>query len=410
MDDKNDEKYMDMALSLAELGRGTASPNPMVGAVVVKDGKVVGKGWHKRPGTPHAEAIALRKAGDKAEGSTIYVNLEPCCHRDKLTPPCTDALIASKVARVVVGMVDPNPKVAGKGIDTLREAGIEVELGLLAERCEKLNTAFAKHITTGLPSVTLKVAQTLDGKIATSTGESKWITGPDARRAGHLLRDQSDAIVVGIGTVLRDDPALTTRLEGEGKSRDPHRIIMDSHLRIPLDAKVLNVDSKSKTYVATTVAASTQKMKELKRKKAELLIIDADPDGRVSMPLLMEELAKMGMTNILIEGGARVNAEALRSNVVDRVMFFIAPKILGGDDARGSIGGRSPESLVDAVQLHSVHYSRVGEDILIEGYIMKEGPEASGAVSGEPQSEQPQAEDRASHKRRRRKSRKGKQG
>jgi diaminohydroxyphosphoribosylaminopyrimidine deaminase/5-amino-6-(5-phosphoribosylamino)uracil reductase len=397
-DRKTDENYMVIALDLAQMGRGTASPNPMVGAVVVKDGKVVGKGFHKRPGTPHGEAIALMKAGDKAEGATLYVNLEPCCHTDKLTPPCTEAVIKSKVARVVVGMVDPNPKVSGRGIKELQDAGIEVDVGILQERCEKLNFGFTKFIRTGIPFVTIKVAQTIDGKIATSTGESKWITGPEARRHGHLMRNQSDAILVGIGTVLRDDPSLTTRL-GEGEeSRDPSRIILDSSLRIPLDAKVLNVDSKAKTFVATTIAAPTQKIKELKKKKAEILIIDADGSGKVSMPLLMEELARMGMTNVLVEGGARTNAEALRAGVVDKVMFFIAPKILGGDDAKGSIGGTSPESLDDAIPIYDTHYTRLGDDLLIEGFIRKPGAEATPSVSpGEPQ-----PDEKPAHKRRRR--------
>src|SRR5512135_1975292 len=377
-DRKTDEFYMSMALELAQLGRGTASPNPMVGAVVVKDDKVVGKGFHKRPGTPHGEAIALQKAGEKAQGATLYVNLEPCCHRDKLTPPCTDAVLKSGVKRVVVGMIDPNPKVSGQGVVLLGEAGVEVDAGLLQEKCERLNQAFRKYITTGLPFVTLKVAQTLDGKIATSSGDSKWITGFEARRQGHLLRHQSDAILVGIGTILRDDPSLTTRIEGLENPHDPCRIVLDSTLRIPLDAKVLNLESKSKTLVATTIAGSTQKMKEIKKKKAGLLILD-EKEGLVSLPALMDELAKMGMTNVLIEGGARVNAEALRSGVVDKVMFFVAPKILGGDDARGSIGGKSPEGLSEAIPLYDVHYTKAGEDILIEGYIRK--PEESSVIA-----------------------------
>lgn len=377
-DIKTDEKYMAIALDLAEKGRGTTSPNPMVGAVVVKDGKVVGKGWHKKAGTPHGEAIALEKAGKLAVGGTLYVNLEPCCHRDKLTAPCTDAVISSKVSRVVVAMVDPNPKVAGRGIEKLREAGIEVVTGVLGERAMRLNEVFTKYITTGYPFVTLKVAQTLDGKIATASGESKWITGPEARKTGHRLRSQSDAIMIGVGTVLKDDPSLTTRLEDMPETRDPHRIILDSHLRLPLDAKVLNLVSKSKTFIATTIAASTGKMKSIKAKKAEILIIDADENGRVNIPALMEELARLGMTNILLEGGARVNSAVLRAGMVDKAMFFIAPKILGGDDARGSIGGGSPDSLDKAVMLTCVHHTTVGQDILVEGYIAS----GNAAVAG----------------------------
>ncbi|HEX9861465.1 MAG TPA: bifunctional diaminohydroxyphosphoribosylaminopyrimidine deaminase/5-amino-6-(5-phosphoribosylamino)uracil reductase RibD [Nitrospirota bacterium] len=368
-DIKTDEKFMAIALDLAEKGRGTTSPNPMVGAVVVKDGKIVGKGWHKKAGTPHGEAIALEKAGKLAEGGTLYVNLEPCCHKDKLTPPCTEAVISSKVARVVVAMADPNPKVSGRGIERLKEAGIEVETGVLGERAMRLNEAFTKYITTGYPYVTLKVAQTLDGKIATASGESKWITGPEARKLGHRLRNQSDAIMIGVGTVLKDDPSLTTRIEDMPETRDPHRVILDSHLRVPLDAKALNLASRAKTYIATTLSASTGRMKEIKAKKAEILIIDADENGRVSIPALMEELAKLGMTNILLEGGARINAAVLRAGMVDKAMFFIAPKILGGDDARGSVGGGSPDSLDKAVELTCVHHTTVGQDILVEGYV-----------------------------------------
>jgi len=364
---------MAVALELAEKGRGTTSPNPMVGAVIVKDGKIVGKGWHKRPGTPHAEAVALEKAGALSEGATIYVNLEPCCHRDKLTPPCSDAIIKHRLSRVVIGMVDPNPKVSGKGIQMLRDAGIQVDVGILGERCERLNETFAKHITTGMPFVTLKVAQTLDGKIATSSGESKWITGSDARRFGHRLRSQSDAILVGISTVLRDDPSLTTRIEDQPGARDPHRVILDSRLRVPLDAKVLNQTSKSTTYIATTIDAPTSKLKEVKKKKAEILIIDQDESGMINMPSLMQELAKLGMTSVLVEGGARVNASALRSGVVDKVVFFLAPKLLGGDDARGSIGGGSPDSLDEAIELTCIAHTTVGRDIMVEGYIAGSG-------------------------------------
>ena len=382
-ENKTDEYYMNIALDLAQMGKGMTSPNPMVGAVVVRDGKIVGKGWHKKAGTPHGEAIALEKAGAKAEGGTLYVNLEPCCHTDKLTPPCTEAVIKSKVAKVVIGMVDPNPKVSGKGVEALKKAGVEVVVGILQERCERLNQVFTKYISTGMPFVTMKIAQTLDGKIATATGESKWITGVEARKFGHTLRNYADAIVVGIGTVLRDDPSLTTRLEENPSSRDPNRVILDSRLRIPPDAKVLNVDSKATTYVATTVAAPTQKMKEIKAKGAEILIIDEAEEGMLNLVMLMEELARMGMTNILFEGGARVNSEALRSGIIDKAMFFIAPKLLGGDDAKGSIGGKSPESLSDAVPLSEIHYTRLGDDLLIEGYLKKSEVQAS-AVEAPP--------------------------
>ncbi len=385
---------MSIALDLAAMGQGRTSPNPMVGAVIVKDGKIVGKGWHKKAGTPHGEAVALIDAGPNAEGGTLYVNLEPCCHRDKLTPPCTDAILKSGIRRVVVGMPDPNPKVAGKGIETLREAGIAVDVGVLHERCERLNRVFAKFILTRMPFVTLKVAQTLDGKIATSTGESKWITGPEARKHGHMLRNFADAIVVGIGTVLRDDPSLTTRLEDVENPKDPERIILDSTLRIPLDAKVLNVQSNATTYIATTLAAPTAKIKELKKKGAEILIVEGDS---IKLPLLMEEMGKMGLINILIEGGSRVNAEALRSGIVDKVAFFIAPKILGGDDARGSIGGNSPETLDMAMPIFDMRFTRLGYDLLVEGFLRK--PDEHRMENGEKE----EAAGEKNHRRRRRK-------
>jgi diaminohydroxyphosphoribosylaminopyrimidine deaminase/5-amino-6-(5-phosphoribosylamino)uracil reductase len=257
-----------------------------------------------------------------------------------------------------------------------------------------------------MPYVTLKVAQTLDGKIATSTGESKWITGPEARQFGHMIRNQVDAILVGIGTILKDDPSLTTRIEDGGNSHDPARIILDSHLRIPLDAKVLNIRSNAKTYIATTVNAPTSKMKEIKGRKAEILIIDPDEDGRLSFPSLMDELAKLGMTNLLIEGGAQVNAAALRASVVDRVLFFIAPKILGGDNARGSVGGGSPEYLSDAIDLNIIKHTNLGNDILIEGVVKRDGEKASERTPGQT-SEQPSdgAQNDKPAKRRRRRRR-----
>ncbi len=402
-DKKTDENYMSIALDLAAMGQGRTSPNPMVGAVIVKEGKIVGKGWHKKAGTPHGEAVALTNAGASAEGGTLYVNLEPCCHRDKLTPPCTDAILKSGIRRVVVGMEDPNPKVSGKGIEILREAGLQVDVGVLKERCERLNRVFAKFISTRMPFVTLKVAQTLDGKIATSTGESKWITGPEARKHGHMLRNFSDAIIVGIGTVLRDDPSLTTRLEDVENARDPERIILDSTLRIPLDAKVLNVQSKARTYIATTLAAPTAKIKELKKKGAEILMMEGDA---IKLPLLMEELGKMGLINVLVEGGSRVNVEALRCGVVDKAMFFIAPKILGGDDARGSIGGSSPESLDMAIPLFDMRFSKLGEDLLVEGFLKKRAERPEEAGRPQPVERQNGEEEAHAEKDRRRRRRK----
>src|SRR5512143_342746 len=261
-----DEKYMRMALRLAARAKGRTSPNPMVGAVVVKNGKVVATGYHHRAGEPHAEAIALRKAGRQAKGATLYVTLEPCSHTDKRTPPCTPLVMQSGVKRVVIGMIDPNPRVSGGGVKTLGKAGLEVVTGVLETGAKKLNEAFIKHISSGMPFVTLKIAQTLDGKVATATGESKWITGELARQEGHRLRDTNDAILVGINTVLKDNPSLTARVPG---GRDPLRVIVDSRLRIPADARVITQKSSVGTVVAALADAPKAKIKKLQDAGAE---------------------------------------------------------------------------------------------------------------------------------------------
>ena len=360
----DDEKYMSMALRLAEKAKGRTSPNPMVGAVVVKGGRVIASGYHHRAGGPHAEAIALKKAGTKANGATLYVTLEPCSHTNKRTPPCTPLVLQSKVKRVVISMIDPNPRVSGGGIKTLRKAGIEVTTGVLGTEAKKLNEAYIKYITTGMPFVTLKIAQTLDGKIATASGESKWITGEKARAEGHRLRNSNDAILVGINTVLKDNPSLTTRLPG---GRDPIRIIVDSRLRIPLNAKVITQRSSAKTCIAALDTMPKNKLVKLLDAGAEILLARGRK-GHVDLKYLMKMLGSFGIASVLIEGGAEINASALRSDIVDKVVMFIAPRIMAGTDSLSCIGGSSPVTLSRTVMLHDVTSRFVGRDLMVEGY------------------------------------------
>jgi diaminohydroxyphosphoribosylaminopyrimidine deaminase/5-amino-6-(5-phosphoribosylamino)uracil reductase len=360
-----DKKYMRMALRLATKAQGRTSPNPLVGAIVVKDGKVLSRGYHPKAGDSHAEVLALKKAGEAAEGATLYVTLEPCTHTDKRTPPCCPLVIQSGVKRVVVAMIDPNPRVSGKGILALRKAGIEVETKVLEAEAKKMNEAFIKHITTGMPFVTLKIAQTLDGKIATAAGESKWITGEEAREAGRRLRGCNDAILVGINTILKDDPALTTRVTG---ARDPIRVIVDTHARIPLHARVLTHMSAARTIVAVGKGASQQKIKKLQALGAEVIFVKL-AQGRIQLRELMRELGKRDILSVLIEGGAEVNASALASGLVDKAVVFIAPLLMTGKDSLCSIGGVSPRKLRQTLRLTQVTSEFVGQDLMITGYL-----------------------------------------
>ncbi|HTF99900.1 MAG TPA: bifunctional diaminohydroxyphosphoribosylaminopyrimidine deaminase/5-amino-6-(5-phosphoribosylamino)uracil reductase RibD [Nitrospirota bacterium] len=361
----SDEKYMNMALSLAEKARGRTSPNPLVGAVVVKHGKVIASGYHKKAGLPHAEAVALKKAGRAARGATLYVTLEPCSHTNKRTPPCSPLVISSGIRRVVIATIDPNPEVSGGGVKALRRAGVEVKTGVLGAEARKLNEAFIKHITTGMPFVTLKIAQTLDGKIATSSGESKWITGEEARREAHHLRNVHDAVLVGVNTVLKDDPSLTARIPG---GRDPLRIVVDSKLRTPPSAKILKQKSSSKTYIATLPDAPKERLIKLLDAGAEI-ILAREKNGAVDLKHLMKTIGSYGVSSVLIEGGAEVNASALQTGIVDSVAIFIAPILMTGRDSLCSIGGMSPFKLSSAVRLRNWEVKFIGKDILLQGYI-----------------------------------------
>jgi len=358
-------KFMRRALELA--ARGRTSPNPMVGAVIVKAGEIVGEGYHHKAGTPHAEIHAINSAGEKAKSAQLYVTLEPCCHRGR-TPPCTKAIIQAGISSVVMAMYDPNPLVSGKGKAELEVNGITVQSGLLEQEARKLNEFYIKHITTGLPFVILKSAMSLDGKIATYTGKSKWITSETSRRKVHEIRDTVDAILVGIGTVINDNPSLTTRLM-DRKGKDAVRIIVDSDARIPLPSKVLNLDSTAPTLIAVTPKALEDKISQLKSAGAEVIVIPERNDGRVNLKALMEGLGKREITSVMIEGGSEINASALKEGIVDKVMIFIAPKFIGGRTAPGLLGGQGIEHLSSAIGLRDIQVSKLGEDILVEGYI-----------------------------------------
>ncbi len=359
-----DKLFMQKALQLAARGKGETSPNPLVGAVIVKGGKIIAQGYHKKAGTPHAEIVALNKAGPMAKGATLYVTLEPCCHTDKKTPPCTNSIIESGIKKVVAAMTDPNPKVSGNGLKALRKAGVEVKSGVLKSEAARLNEAFTKYISTKEPFVILKIAQSLDGKIATSRGESKWITGEIARKRVHQLRHETDALLVGIGTVQKDNPSLDCRVKG---GSNPYRIVVDSSLRISPGSKIFK-HNDNKTIIATTDRASTRKINRLTKLGARILIIKSRR-GRVDLKSLMKELGKLEITSIMIEGGSSVSAAALSSNIVDKIMFFIAPKIIGGADSISSVGGPSLPLLKNAFQLKNLKASEYGKDILLEGYL-----------------------------------------
>ena len=357
-----DEKFMREALRIARNAEGCTSPNPLVGAVIVKDGKIIAEGWHRQAGTPHAEIHALNMAGDLSRGATLYVTLEPCSHFGR-TPPCTQAIINAGISRVVAAMSDPNPKVAGHGFELLRAAGIAVEVGLLEAEARRLNEVFLKWITRRLPFVTMKFACTLDGKIATVAGESQWISSEESRRFTHHLRDINDAILVGVGTVLADNPSLTTRLV-EGKN--PVRVIVDSNARTPLESKVV-ADKSARTIVAVTANAPPDKVRALKLRGVE--VITAGNFERVDLTALMHALAEREITSVLVEGGGTIHFSMLRARLVDKVLAFIAPKLIGGSRALSAVGGEGFAKLSDAVELNDITTTTLGADILISGYV-----------------------------------------
>ena len=361
-----DVKYMRRALALAARARGRTSPNPLVGAVVVQGGEVVGEGYHQAAGGAHAEVHAINHAGTAAHGGTLYVTLEPCVHYGR-TPPCTEAIIQSGIARVFAAHVDPNPKVSGKGIQELEKAGIRVCVGLCEPEARRLNEIFIKYIRTNRPFVILKSAMSLDGKIATITGESKWISSEASRLRGHEIRDTVDAILVGVNTVINDDPSLTTRLPGRD-GKDPARIIVDSECRTPLKARILNPDGDGYAIIATTKRASRERITRLEATGARVLVVE-EKSNRVCLSSLMQVLGCKDITSVLIEGGSEINASALKAGIVDKVMFFIAPKIIGGTDAPSPIGGKGIQRLAEAHELRDLSVRSIDGDILVEGYL-----------------------------------------
>ena len=360
-----DTDYMKRAIELAKNGIGFVNPNPLVGAVVVKDGRIIGEGWHERYGEAHAERNALNHCTESTEGATIYVTLEPCCHEGK-QPPCTQALIDAKIARVVIGSDDPNPLVAGKGIEQLRNAGIEVETGICKEECDKLNEIFFYYITHQKPYVIMKIAMTADGKIATRAGLSKWITGAESRRNVHETRKRCSAIMIGIGTVINDDPTLTCRIENPS---NPARIICDSNLQIPLDCKLVMTAKEIPTYVAYC-RSDKRKIEQLEKRGVHLIEITS-PDGRVNLKNLMRKLGALGIDSVLLEGGAALHESALRAGIVQKVQVYIAPKIFGGISAKSGVGGLGVYEVDDAYQLSRPEISRFGDDVLLEFEVLK---------------------------------------
>jgi diaminohydroxyphosphoribosylaminopyrimidine deaminase/5-amino-6-(5-phosphoribosylamino)uracil reductase len=377
----NDEFYVRRAIRLAAKARGRTSPNPMVGAVIVKNGEIISEDFHRRPGTSHAEALAIEKAGENSKGSTLYVSLEPCCHTEKRTPPCAKAIINAGIKKVIIGMKDPNPEVSGRGILELQGAGIVVKSGILEDKVKKLNEIYIKYITSGRPFVILKIAMTLDGKIATPEGQSKWITGENARRIVHRLRSRVDAIITAIGTVKADDPQLTSRIKG---GKNPRRIVIDPDLEIPLDAKILQmppetiiiarkseVRSQSITKEQSAVNgalcnSASIKERTLLDKGVQIIKYEGE---KVKLDWLMKKLGRMEITSVLIEGGSSLNAHALEDGIVDKIMFFVAPKIIGGMGSFPAVGGKTHKKLEEAYRIKDLKIRKIGKDFLIEGYI-----------------------------------------
>lgn len=366
---EKDILFMKKALALAKKGRGMTSPNPLVGAVVVKNDVIIGQGYHKKAGDPHAEVIALRNAGTRAKGSTLYVNLEPCCHHGK-TPPCTDSIIKNNIKRVVIGMKDPDSRVSGKGMLELQRAGISVCTGVCEADAKKINEVFCKYITMKLPFVTMKAAVTLDGKIAAFNGNSRWITGKASREYVHKLRFFHDAVMVGIGTVLTDDPMLTCRVPG-GMRKKISRIIVDSRGRIPLKARVLDAENNHRTIVAVAGKISENKLNELKSRSVEVINTESD-NQRVHIRKLFSILGQKDITSILLEGGGTLNASVIQNRLVDKFLLFIAPKIIGGKEAPTCVEGKGLADMNDAFMLSFSKQKRFGEDVMLEYYFDKQ--------------------------------------
>lgn len=357
------DEYMRLAITLAQKGVGYVNPNPLVGAVIVQEGKIIGHGYHERYGELHAERNALASCLADPTGATMYVTLEPCCHYGK-TPPCTEAIIDSGIRKVYVGCLDPNLLVAGKGVETLRHAGVEVITGVLEDQCKKLNEIFFHYIKTGTPYVTMKFAMTLDGKIATCTGESKWITGEMSREQVHRDRSRYQGIMIGVGTVLADNPMLTSRIS---KGRNPIRIICDSQLRTPLQSNIVLTAKEIPTILATSCTCSNQR-KEYEQSGCEIVTVPLK-DEHLDLQVLMQILGAKGIDSILLEGGSMLNFSSLNSGIVNKVQAYIAPKIFGGDMAKTAVGGSGFGAIANCVTLKNQTITCLGDDILIESEV-----------------------------------------
>ena len=357
----NDEHYMRTALALALRGLGKTSPNPMVGAVIVRDGEIIGKGYHRRYGGPHAEINAIRDAGGDIRGATLYATLEPCCHHGKKTPPCLDTLLEHGLRCVVIGTPDPNPQVSGRSIGILQEKGIDTRVGVLALECERLNEVYFKFIRTGRPFVTLKWAQTLDGRIAAATGDSRWISSEPSLRYAHRLRSHHDSVLVGIGTVLADNPRLTVRLV---KGRNPVRVVADSRLRVPSGAAVLQDQGIAHTIVASTSPSGEARLSALGRMGIETITTAPDDEGRIDLSDLLDWLGKMNISSVLVEGGAALTTSFVRRRLADRYVVILAPRIMG--DGVQAISDLGVASVADAVGLSLARTYRSGQDMIIE--------------------------------------------
>lgn len=363
---KEKESYMKRVLQLAQKGMGRTSPNPMVGCVVVKNGNIISEGFHEQYGGFHAERNALTRCGTETEGAELYVNLEPCCHQGK-TPPCTDIIIAKKIKKVYIGCLDSNPLVAGKGIEILQHHGIQVEVGILEKECRSLNEVFFHYMETGMPFIAMKYAMTLDGKIACETGDSKWVTGEEAREHVQYLRNQYRGIMAGIGTVLADNPMLNCRME---KGKNPVRIICDSHLHIPEDCQIVRTAKEQETIVAYC-QGEAGKIERLRENKIHLLQISETEKGHVCLQELMQKLAEQKIDSILLEGGGTLNAAMLKEKLVQRVYAFIAPKLVAGAEAKSPIEGKGIVRMQDAVNLHNIETAFYGNDICVTGKVGK---------------------------------------
>ncbi|MFH1307082.1 MAG: bifunctional diaminohydroxyphosphoribosylaminopyrimidine deaminase/5-amino-6-(5-phosphoribosylamino)uracil reductase RibD [Candidatus Micrarchaeota archaeon] len=377
MDCKKDACFMQKALELAVKGR--PFPNPYVGCVIVKEGKVIGEGWHEKAGKAHAEINAIenvkkkfgKKAGEMLANSVMYVNLEPCNHKGR-TGPCSDEIIKNKIKKIVIGMKDENEKVKGGGTDELRKKGVEVEIGILGEKARALNAAYLKHVKTGMPLITLKMAMSLDGRTATKTGDSKWISGKKAREIVHKMRGKVGAVMVGIGTILADNPHLTCRVEG---GKDPLRVIVDGNLRIPHDANVL---FDKNVVIACMKDADKEKKKMLEGRKIKLIECPSKSDVKFDLKYLFKQLGKMGINHVMCEGGAELAAELIKEELVDEIILFVAPKIIGGERA-GIFGGMGVLEIGDAKKAEIVRHEMIEDDLMI---VAKAGWKVRGAAKG----------------------------